>query len=546
MAPCELVGELLAVVQLASLPVAAPAAPRTIGAADDRRREDHAEHDAADDAPAEAATGAVVGRLLDLELAVGVALDDDDALDLHVAAVLDRLEQLVGVPCGVGVVEVGDDEGVGAVADGEHLGAQVGRRRRVVVASSDMRAPSWIGTTTATTILGPTPDGRSQASDGRGYRGGVTHGTRVALALGGGGARGYAHIGVIRELEARGYDIVAVSGTSMGAVIGGLYCAGEARRLHRLGDRPQPARRDPAARPVDQGARHHQGREGHVARPRPARRRAHRGPAHPVHGRRDRPHRAARGVVPGRPGRGRAACLHRHSERHRAGVVDGRLLADGGLLNTLPIAPLTSRADLVIAVSLAGPRLEPAPSRPPSLRPRAGDSAALIPLGLRTFDVVEMALESMQRLITGYRMSGYPPDVLIELPQRRRRHPRLPRAGRADRAGPAAGARGPRRRRERLLPRSRLTWARGPPRDRLADLAPGHRARARPARGRSRAGDPMRRLDAPSTQTRVGGGGDARGGTGRGLYAAWQYIGGLSLGGSSRRMLPACGWRTSR
>ena len=50
---------------------------------------------------------------------------------------------------------------------------------------------------------------------------------RVALVLGSGGARGYAHIGVIEELEARGYDVVAIAGCSMGAVIGGVYAAGE-------------------------------------------------------------------------------------------------------------------------------------------------------------------------------------------------------------------------------------------------------------------------------------------------------------------------------
>ena len=50
-------------------------------------------------------------------------------------------------------------------------------------------------------------------------------GARIALALGGGGARGYAHIGVIRELQARGCEIIAVAGTSMGAVIGGLHAA---------------------------------------------------------------------------------------------------------------------------------------------------------------------------------------------------------------------------------------------------------------------------------------------------------------------------------
>ncbi|HUO37563.1 MAG TPA: patatin-like phospholipase family protein, partial [Mycobacterium sp.] len=37
---------------------------------------------------------------------------------------------------------------------------------------------------------------------------------RVALALGGGGARGYAHIGVIQVLQERGFDIVGLSGCS--------------------------------------------------------------------------------------------------------------------------------------------------------------------------------------------------------------------------------------------------------------------------------------------------------------------------------------------
>ncbi|WP_110655007.1 patatin-like phospholipase family protein [Salinicola halimionae] len=50
---------------------------------------------------------------------------------------------------------------------------------------------------------------------------------RVSLVLGSGGARGYAHIGVIEELEARGYDIVSISGCSMGALIGGVYAAGK-------------------------------------------------------------------------------------------------------------------------------------------------------------------------------------------------------------------------------------------------------------------------------------------------------------------------------
>ncbi len=48
----------------------------------------------------------------------------------------------------------------------------------------------------------------------------------IALALGGGGSRGYAHIGVIRRLEQEGYRVRAVAGTSAGGIIGTFYAAG--------------------------------------------------------------------------------------------------------------------------------------------------------------------------------------------------------------------------------------------------------------------------------------------------------------------------------
>lgn len=50
---------------------------------------------------------------------------------------------------------------------------------------------------------------------------------KVALVLGSGGARGAAHIGVIRELIHQGYEINSIAGTSMGALIGGVYAAGK-------------------------------------------------------------------------------------------------------------------------------------------------------------------------------------------------------------------------------------------------------------------------------------------------------------------------------
>src|SRR5688572_24125800 len=48
----------------------------------------------------------------------------------------------------------------------------------------------------------------------------------IRLVLGSGGARGMAHIGVVEELEREGFHIKQVVGCSMGAVVGGIYCAG--------------------------------------------------------------------------------------------------------------------------------------------------------------------------------------------------------------------------------------------------------------------------------------------------------------------------------
>ena len=49
----------------------------------------------------------------------------------------------------------------------------------------------------------------------------------VSLVLSSGGARGLAHIGAIRCLEALGYVVRNVSGSSMGALVGGIYAAGQ-------------------------------------------------------------------------------------------------------------------------------------------------------------------------------------------------------------------------------------------------------------------------------------------------------------------------------
>ena len=49
---------------------------------------------------------------------------------------------------------------------------------------------------------------------------------RIGLALGGGAAKGFAHIGVIKMLEANGFTPSVVAGTSAGSVVGALYASG--------------------------------------------------------------------------------------------------------------------------------------------------------------------------------------------------------------------------------------------------------------------------------------------------------------------------------
>ncbi|MDQ0320068.1 NTE family protein [Pararhizobium capsulatum DSM 1112] len=55
--------------------------------------------------------------------------------------------------------------------------------------------------------------------------------SRIALALGGGAARGWAHIGVLRALDEDGIDVGMIAGTSIGALVGGCYLAGKLDEL---------------------------------------------------------------------------------------------------------------------------------------------------------------------------------------------------------------------------------------------------------------------------------------------------------------------------
>lgn len=58
--------------------------------------------------------------------------------------------------------------------------------------------------------------------------------TGISLALGGGAARGWAHIGVLRALDEAGIEIGMIAGTSIGALVGGCYLAGKLDQLEEF------------------------------------------------------------------------------------------------------------------------------------------------------------------------------------------------------------------------------------------------------------------------------------------------------------------------
>jgi NTE family protein len=60
------------------------------------------------------------------------------------------------------------------------------------------------------------------------------HKSKIALALGGGAARGWAHIGVLRALDEAGIEVGMIAGTSIGALVGGCYLAGKLDELENF------------------------------------------------------------------------------------------------------------------------------------------------------------------------------------------------------------------------------------------------------------------------------------------------------------------------
>jgi len=263
----------------------------------------------------------------------------------------------------------------------------------------------------------------------------------VSLVLGSGGARGLAHIGVIHWLEEHDYEIQAISGSSMGALIGGIYAAGKLdvytrwvtalrqRDVIRLldinfsgtgifsGDRIIDTLKDLLGDaniedlPINFTA-------------------------------------VATDLDTGREVWFRKGSLF---DAIRASIsiptvfspirYRGHLLVDGGLSNPIPIAPtVTDLTDVTIAVNLSGKHRESIKEMVPQIK-IASKNRNTYQLAItefienlydkfsnnkktgeykqnevNLFEVTSRSLEVMQNTITRFKLASYNPDFLVEIP----------------------------------------------------------------------------------------------------------------------------------
>ncbi|GAA0578887.1 hypothetical protein GCM10010172_74690 [Paractinoplanes ferrugineus] len=237
------------------------------------------------------------------------------------------------------------------------------------------------------------------------------------MALGSGGARGFAHIGVIEVLAERGFEVAAVAGSSMGALVGGVTAAGRLAEFTEwavgLKQRDvlfllDPKWALPGVLAADRLIDHLDGflAEAMIEEL-------------PV------PYTAVATDITSRREVWFQKGLLRSAIRASIAipglitpvVADGRVLADGGLLNPVPIEPTAAvPTDLTVAVSLVGRRPgheSAAPIRTVAhrrLRRRKAEAE------LRLSDVLVSSLDAMQDMIARYRMAGLPPDVHISVP----------------------------------------------------------------------------------------------------------------------------------
>ncbi|MDT8438085.1 MAG: patatin-like phospholipase family protein [Wenzhouxiangellaceae bacterium] len=262
--------------------------------------------------------------------------------------------------------------------------------------------------------------------------------TTISLVLGSGGARGLAHIGAIAALEEAGYRIESIAGSSMGALVGGMYAAG---KLDDYTEWVSSLQQSDVLRMVDwtfsgggliRGDRIIERLRQMVGEVR----------IEDL----DIDFTAVAVDIE----RGREIWLQRGSlfDAIRGSIAipglftphryRGRLLVDGGILNPVPVAPtLSTLTDLTLVVNVNGPAARRYSDRAygkPSTEPREGDDSLM--QRVRNFfnDLVERqqdgdddepglaamlmkSLETMEAVITRQHLAVFQPNLVIEIPK---------------------------------------------------------------------------------------------------------------------------------
>ncbi|NPA65955.1 MAG: serine protease [Epsilonproteobacteria bacterium] len=253
-------------------------------------------------------------------------------------------------------------------------------------------------------------------------------GQKISLVLGSGGARGLAHIGVIEYLEEEGYEIVSISGCSMGALVGGFYAANKLDQYKKWilslgafdiislldfdgesglvsGKRLMNSLEEILSEDIDI-------QELFIKYT----------------------------AVASDINEEKEVWLQSGSllDAIRASIsipiffapytIDGKVLVDGGVLNPVPIAPtFGDKSDLTIAVNLGGEishqNLLGAPTKSEmqwmeKLKSSIASFALRTPLlQSGTFKVANRSFDTMQANLSRVKLAAYPPDIEITIPR---------------------------------------------------------------------------------------------------------------------------------
>ncbi len=262
------------------------------------------------------------------------------------------------------------------------------------------------------------------------------HSSTVSLVLGSGGARGLAHIGIIREFEDSGYKIASIAGASAGALVGGIHAAG---KLDEFTDWISAVSKADIVNLLDIAWE----KNGLVKG--------------------DKVIQTLKELVGDQriedlpiPFTAVATDIKRQKEvwlntgslfdAIRASIslpffftpvsLNGAILIDGGVLNPVPIAPtFNDDTDLIVAVNLSGPPVEDPDALLADADTEKQQSQSFFNRKLSEFiedlsqsmqdstseldmyDIGNQAFDAMQGTIARQKLAAYPPDHTIEIPR---------------------------------------------------------------------------------------------------------------------------------